>query len=83
MRKGKSSFATMNTLPQKVWSNYSFFFYICYHAGGSTKHLLRSEVKRRKEESSLSDALTPKKGKTRFASNMGTYSWACPLTPSP
>ena len=83
MRKGTSSFASMNMLPQKVWSNYSFFFYICYHAGGSTKHLPRSEVKRRDEESSLSDALTPKKGKTRFASNMGTYSWACPLTPSP
>ena len=26
MRKGKSSFASMNMLPQKVWSNYSFFF---------------------------------------------------------
>ena len=82
MRKGKSSFASMNMLPQKVWSNYSFFFYICYHAGGSTKHLPRSEVKRRKEESSLSDVLTPKKGKTRFESNMRTYLWVCPLTPS-
>ena len=60
-----------------------FFFYICYHAGGSTKHLPRSEVKRRKEESSLSDVLTPKKGKTRFAGNMRTYLWVCLSTPSP
>ena len=76
MRKGKSSFASMNMLPQKVWSNYSFFFTFVIMQ-------VVAEVKRRKEESSLSDALTPKKGKTRFASNMGTYSWACPLTPSP
>ena len=27
MRKGKSSFATMNMLPQKVWSNFFFFFF--------------------------------------------------------
>ena len=39
------------------------FFYICYHAGGSTKHLPRPELKRRKEESSPSDALAPKKEK--------------------
>ena len=37
-------------LAQNFWSNY--FFYICCHAGGSTKHLRRSKVKRRKEESS-------------------------------
>ncbi|XP_066019784.1 NLR family CARD domain-containing protein 4-like isoform X2 [Pocillopora verrucosa] len=35
-------------------------------AGGSTKQLPRPEVKRREEESSPKDALTPKKGKTRF-----------------
>ena len=60
-----------------------FSFYICYHARGSTKHLPRSEVKRRKEESSPMDALTPKKGKTRFAGKIRTYLWACPVTPTP
>ena len=49
------------------------FFYICYHAGGSTKHLPRPEVKRRKEESSPNDALTPKKGKTCLADKVRVY----------
>ena len=82
MRKGNSSIATMNLLARKIWSNF-FYFYICYHAGGSTKHLPRPEVKRRKEESSPKDALTPKEGKTRFAGKMRTYLWACPVTPTP
>ena len=56
------------------------FFHVCYHAGGSTKHLRRLKVKRRDEESSPSDALTPKKRKTRLAGKMRTYLWACPLT---
>ena len=60
-----------------------FYFYICYHAGGSTKHLPRPEVKRRDEESSPKDALTPKEGKTRFAGKMRTYLLVCPVTPPP
>ena len=82
MRKGNSSIATMNLLVRKIWSNF-FCFYICYHAGGSTKHLPRPEVKRREEESSPKDALTPKEGKTRFSGKMRTYLWACPVTPTP
>ena len=35
------------------------------------------------EESSPSDAFTPKKRKTRLAGKMRTYLWACPLTPTP
>ena len=58
-----------------------FSFYICYHAGGSTKHLPRPEVERHKEESSPMD-LTPKKGKTRFAGKIRTYLWACLVTPT-
>ena len=55
----------------------NYFFYICYRAGGSTKHLPRPKVKRRDEESSLNDASTPKKrGKMR------TYLWACLLIPT-
>ena len=55
-----------------------WFFFICYHAGGSTKHLPPPKVTRPNEESSPSDALTPKKrGKIR------TCLWACPLTPPP
>ena len=72
MRKGNSSNATMNLLAQNIWSN-DFFFYICCHAGDSTKHLPRPEVKRRKEESSSNDALTPKKGKTCLAGRMRVY----------
>ena len=72
MRKGNSSIATMNLFARKIWSNF-FCFYICYHAGGSTKHLPRPEVKRRKEESSSDDALTPKKGKTCLAGRMRVY----------
>ena len=56
------------------------FFHVCYHVGGSTKHLRRLKVKRRDEESSPSDALTPKKRKTRLAGKMRTYLWARPLT---
>ena len=82
MRKGNSSIATMNLLARKIWSNF-FYFYICYHVGGSTKHLPRPEVKRREEESSPKDALTPKEGKTRFSGKMRTYLWACPVTPTP
>ena len=63
------------------WSN--FFFYICYHGGGSTKHFRRPKVKRRDEESSPSDALTPKIKKTRLTGKMRTYLWACPLIPGP
>ena len=63
------------------WSNY--LIYICYHAGGSTKHFRRSKMKRRDEESSPSDALTPKKRKTRLAGKMRTYLWACPVNPPP
>ena len=48
------------------------------HKNGSGKHLPPPKVKRRYEESSASDALTPKKrGKMR------TCLWACPLTPTP
>ena len=54
-----------------LWSNY--FLFICYHAGRSTKHLRRPKVKRRDEESSLSDPLTPKKGKTCLAGRMRVY----------
>ena len=82
-RKGNSPIATMNLLARKIWSNFFFSFYICYQAGGSTKQLPRPEVKRRKEESSPKDALTPKKGKTHFAGKMRTYLWACPVTPTP
>ena len=49
------------------------FFYICYHAGGSTQHLPRPELKRRDEESSPNDALTPKKGKTFLADKVRAY----------
>ena len=64
------------------WSNY--FICICYHAGVSTKHFRRSKVKRCDEESSPSDALIPKKRKTRLPGKMRTYLWVCPLTlPAP
>ena len=81
IKKRKSSIATVNLLAQKIW--YNDFFYICYHAGGSTKHLPRPKVKRRDEESSPCDALTPNKRKSGFAVKMRTYLWACPLTPTP
>ena len=77
----KSSIASVNLLAQSIWNN--DLFYICYHAGGSTKHLPRPKVKRRDEESSPCDALTPKKRKSGFAGKMRTYLWACPLTPTP
>ena len=67
--KEKSSIATMNLLAQKIWS--SNFFLNCYHAGG------------RNGESSPCDALTPKKGETRFEGKMRTYLWVCLLTPTP
>ena len=72
----------MNLLAQIICAN-CYFFYICYHAGGSTKHLLRPKVKRRYEGSSPSDDSTPKRGKTGFAGKMRTYLWASPLTPIP
>ena len=62
------------------WSN--DLFCISYHAGGSTKHLRWPKVKRRDEESSPSDALTPKKRNTRLAGKMRTNLWACPITPT-
>ena len=40
-------------------------------------------MKRRDEESSPSDALTPKKRKTRLAGKMRTNLWAWPITPTP
>ena len=40
-------------------------------------------MKRRDEESSPSDTLTPKKQKTRLAGKVRTYLWACPLHPHP
>ena len=64
-RKGISSTVTMTLLAQNFWSNY--FFYICCHAGGSTKHL---------EESSPCDASAPKKGKTRVAGKIRIYLWS-------
>ena len=81
--KEKSSIATMNLLAQIICSDLVIVFYICYHAGGSTKHLRPPKVKRLDEESSPSDALTPKIRKTRLAGKMRTYLWACPLTPRP
>ena len=71
----------MNLLSPKIWSNN--FFHVCYHAGGSTKHLRRLKMKRRDEESSPSDASPPKKRKTRLAGKMRTYLWARPLTSQP
>ena len=62
----------MNLLAQIVRSCV-MIFNICYHAGGSTKHLRPPKVERRNEESSPSDALTPKKRKTRLAGKMRTY----------
>ena len=83
IRKGKSSIATMNLLAQIICSDLIIFFYICYHAGGSTKHFRWPKVKRRDEESSLSDALTPKIKETRLAGKMRTYLWVCLSTPYP
>ena len=73
----------MSLLAQIMCSGLIFFFTICYHAGGSTKHLRWPKVKRRDEESSPSDALISKKRKTRFAGKMRTNLWACPITPTP
>ena len=83
IRKGKSSIATMNLLAQIICSDLIIFFYICYHAGGSTKHFRWPKVKRRDEESSLSDALTPKIKETRLAGKMRTYLWVCLSTSYP
>ena len=56
----------------------NYFSFIRYHAGGSTKHLPPPKVKGRDEESSPSDASTPKeRGKMR------TCLWACPANPIP
>ena len=65
----------MNLLAQIICSDLVIVFYICYHAGSSTKHLRPPKVKRRDEESSPSDALTPKKRKTRLAGKMRTHLW--------
>ena len=81
MRKGKSSIASTNLLAQKICSNY--FFNICYHAGGSTERLPRPKVKRRNEESSRSDVLTPKKRKPGLPGKMRTSLLAYLLTPTP
>ena len=72
----------MSLLAQIMCSGLIILFTICYHAGGSTKHLRWPKVKRRDEESSPSDALTPKKRKTRLAGKMRTNLWACPITPT-
>ena len=72
----------MNLLAQIVRSCV-MILNICYHAGGVTKHLRPPKVERRNEESSPSDALTPKKRKTRLTGKMRTYLWVCPLTPTP
>ena len=58
-------------------------FNICYHAGGSTKHVCRPKAERRNEESSPSDALTPKKKKTRLAGKMRNISMDVPVNPPP
>ena len=72
----------MNLLAQ-IMHSCVMIFNICYHAGGVTKHLRPPKVERRNEESSPSDALTPKEKKTRLAGKMRTYLWARPLTPTP
>ena len=72
----------MNLLAQIICSDLVIVFYICYHAGGSTKHLRPPKVKRRDEESSPSDALTPKERKTRSAGKMRTHLWVWPLIPT-
>ena len=72
----------MNLLAQIVRSCV-MSFNICYHAGGSTKHLRPPKVERCNEVSSSSDALTPKEKKTRLASKMRTYLWVCPVNPPP
>ena len=72
----------MNLLAQIICSDLIIFFYICYHAGGSPKHLRPPKVKRCDEESSPSDALTPKKRKTRLAGKMRTHLWVWPFIPT-
>ena len=72
----------MNLWAQIICSDLVIVFYICYHAGSSTKHLRPPKVKRRDEESSPSDALTPKKRKTRLAGKMRTHLWVWPLIPT-
>ena len=60
----------LNLLTQIICSDQVIVFYICYHAGGSTKRFGWPKVNRRDEESSPSDALTLKKRKTRLAGKM-------------
>ena len=72
----------MNLLAQIICSEL-MIFYLCYHPGGSTKHLRPPKVEGRNENSSPRDVLTPKKKKTRLAGKMRIYLWACPLTPTP
>ena len=67
---------------QKSGLIFFLFFHVCYHAGSSTKHMCRPEVRRHHEESSPSD-LTPEKRKTCLAGKTRTYLWVCPLTPTP
>ena len=67
----------MSLLAQIMCSGLIILFTICYHAGGSTKHLRWPKVKRRDEESSPSDALISEKRKSRSAGKMRTYLWAC------
>ena len=69
----------MNLLAQIICSDRVIVFYIFYYAGGSIKHVRPPKVKRRDEESSPSDALTPKKRKTRLAGKMRTHLWVWPL----
>ena len=69
----------MNLLAQIICSDLIIFF----HAGGFTKHFRWPEVKVRDEKSSPSDALTPKKQKTRLTCKARTYLWACLLPPTP
>ena len=62
----------MNLLA-KITCSCVMTFNICYHAGGVTKHFRPPKVERCNEESSSSDALTPKGKKNRLAGKMRTY----------
>ena len=62
------------------------FFYICYHAGGSTEHLPRPKVKRRNEDSSPCATQLQRKEKlfsqVKWGHTMGVPVNLHPLTPS-
>ena len=62
----------MSLLAQIIFCS-NYYFTICYHAGGSTKHLRWPKVKRRDEEKFPSDALISEKRKSRSAGKMRTY----------